>query len=157
MELLSYQEILLNFMSEKNMSETFVKNHPEMNFVSKGWGFEKWIVNKKEYCGKILYFAKGRKCSLHYHKLKDETFYVQSGKLLVLYSDESPETLERILQEKGKERLLDCLEKVYLYKGDNFYVPAQRSHMIVGMEDTELLEFSTQHFEEDSYRLIKGD
>ena len=31
----------------------------QIKFVSKGWGFEKWIVNCKEYCGKLLYFVKG--------------------------------------------------------------------------------------------------
>ena len=31
-----------------------------INFVSKGWGFEKWIVNTDEYCGKLLYFVKGK-------------------------------------------------------------------------------------------------
>ena len=31
-----------------------------MKFVSKGWGFEKWIVNCEEYCGKLLYFVKGK-------------------------------------------------------------------------------------------------
>ena len=55
-------------------------------FVPKGWGFEKWIVNCEEYCGKLLYFVKGRKCSWHYHELKDEVFYIQSGKILVRYS-----------------------------------------------------------------------
>ncbi|HBY66694.1 MAG TPA: cupin domain-containing protein, partial [Flavobacteriaceae bacterium] len=45
-----------------------------MNFVPKGWGFEKWIVNNEEYCGKLLYFVKGKRCSWHFHKLKDEVF-----------------------------------------------------------------------------------
>ena len=58
-----------------------------INFVPKGWGFEKWIVNCEEYCGKLLYFAKDKKCSWHYHKIKDEVFYIQSGKILVKYSD----------------------------------------------------------------------
>ena len=62
-------------------------NSSEINFVPKGWGFEKWIVNTKEYCGKLLYFVKDKKCSWHYHKLKDETFYIQSGKILLKYSD----------------------------------------------------------------------
>ena len=38
-------------------------------YVPKGWGYEHWIVNKKEYCGKILFFKKGKRCSWHYHKL----------------------------------------------------------------------------------------
>ena len=48
----------------------------------KGWGHEKWIVNTDKYCGKILFFEEGKQCSWHYHKLKDETFYVQSGEIL---------------------------------------------------------------------------
>ena len=30
----------------------------DMKFVEKGWGWERWIVNKEEYCGKLLYFNK---------------------------------------------------------------------------------------------------
>ena len=59
-----------------------------VKYVPKGWGFEKWIVNKEEYCGKLLYIVKDRKCSWHYHKLKDEVFYVQSGKILLKYSED---------------------------------------------------------------------
>ena len=51
----------------------------------KGWGYEKWIVNSDKYCGKLLYFHEGKRCSWHYHKIKDETFYVQSGELMVIY------------------------------------------------------------------------
>jgi hypothetical protein len=28
---------------------------------------------------------------------------------------------------------------------------------MIALEDSELFEFSTQHFEDDSYRIIKGD
>ena len=51
----------------------------------KGWGYELWIVNNDLYCGKILHFNKGKKCSWHYHKIKQETFYVQKGKLKIWY------------------------------------------------------------------------
>jgi len=27
-----------------------------MKQVEKGWGWEQWIVNNKEYCGKLLFF-----------------------------------------------------------------------------------------------------
>ena len=30
---------------------------------------------------------KNKKCSWHFHRLKDEVFYLKSGKLLVRYSD----------------------------------------------------------------------
>jgi hypothetical protein len=48
-----------------------VDTHISIKFVPKGWGFEKWIVNCEEYCGKLLYFVKGKRCSWHYHELKD--------------------------------------------------------------------------------------
>ena len=47
----------------------------KIKIVPKGWGYEKWIVNTEEYCGKLLHLIKGKKCSWHYHTLKDETFY----------------------------------------------------------------------------------
>ena len=117
-------------------------NSLHINFVSKGWGFEKWIVNTEEYCGKLLYFAKSKKCSWHYHKLKDETFYIQSGKILLKYSD--------------SDDISDANE-IILNKGDKFHIYRGLRHQMFALEDTELFEFSTQHFDEDSYRLEKGD
>ena len=114
----------------------------QINFVPKGWGFEKWIVNTNEYCGKLLYFVKGKKCSWHYHKLKDETFYIQSGKILLKYSD-SDEMI--------------YADEIILNRGDKFHIYRGLRHQMFAIEDTELFEFSTQHFDEDSYRLERGD
>ncbi len=119
-----------------------MKHFLPINFVPKGWGFEKWIVNKEQYCGKLLYFVKGRRCSWHYHKIKDEVFYVQSGKIKVKYSDYDD---------------LDCANEIILGPGDNFHVPTGLRHQMIALQDTELFEFSTEHFDSDSYRLIKGD
>jgi quercetin dioxygenase-like cupin family protein len=113
-----------------------------INFVSKGWGFEKWIVNTDEYCGKLLYFVKGKKCSWHYHVLKDETFYIQSGKILLKYSDDD---------------IIDNAKELVLEKGDKFHVYRGLRHQMYALEDTELYEFSTQHFDSDSHRVQKGD
>jgi quercetin dioxygenase-like cupin family protein len=113
-----------------------------MKFVPKGWGFEKWIVNNEEYCGKLLYLVKGKRCSWHYHVLKDEVFYVQSGKILVKYSE--------------RDDLNSAQEKI-LERGDNFHVYRELRHQMIALEDTELFEFSTQHFDSDSHRILKGD
>tara|TARA_R110000824_G_scaffold106330_3_gene251209 strand:+ start:474 stop:839 length:366 start_codon:yes stop_codon:yes gene_type:complete len=117
-------------------------NKLDIKFVPKGWGFEKWIVNKEEYCGKLLYFVKGKRCSWHYHKLKDEVFYIQSGKILVKFSHKDD---------------IEEAHNITLYPGDNFYVPPGLRHRMIALEDTELFEFSTQHFDEDSYAIEKGD
>ncbi len=108
----------------------------------KGWGYEKWIVNKPEYCGKLLFFNKGKKCSWHFHKIKDEVFYLQSGKLLVKY---------------GWDEDINKAQQIILEKGDSFHVKTGLIHQMEAIEDSELFEFSTQHFEEDSYRILKGD
>ena len=119
-----------------------INPHIPMKYVEKGWGYEKWIVNKKEYCGKLLFFAKGKQCSWHFHKKKDEVFYLQSGKLIVRYSmGDNPEIAKEILLESGQ----------------NFYVPAGLRHQMFALEDSKLFEFSTQHFDEDSFRIRKGD
>jgi quercetin dioxygenase-like cupin family protein len=114
----------------------------KIKMVPKGWGFEKWIVNNEEYCGKLLYFVKGGKCSFHYHILKDETFYIQSGKILLKYS-----TSDSI--EESQE--------IILSQGDRFHVERGLRHQMIALEDTEMFEFSTQHFESDSIRVVPGD
>tara|TARA_R110002074_G_scaffold208668_6_gene377467 strand:+ start:49 stop:408 length:360 start_codon:yes stop_codon:yes gene_type:complete len=119
-----------------------MKNSLPINFVPKGWGFEKWIVNNEEYCGKVLYFVKDRRCSWHYHIKKDEVFYVQSGKILVKYSEQDD---------------LENADEVVMERGDNFHVYRGLRHQMIALEDTELFEFSTQHIDEDSYRIVKGD
>ena len=113
-----------------------------MKFVPKGWGFEKWIVNNEEYCGKLLYFVKGKCCSWHYHELKDEVFFVQSGRIKVYFGDSDD------ISEAS-----ECI----LGPGDNFHVYRGLRHRMEAIEDTELFEFSTQHFDSDSYRIEKGD
>ena len=119
-----------------------MKTSLEMNFVPKGWGWERWIVNCEEYCGKLLFFNKNKRCSWHYHKLKDEVFYLQSGKMIVYYSDADK---------------IENAEQLILNAGDNFHVYTGLRHQMVALEDSELFEFSTQHFDSDSYRILKGD
>ena len=119
-----------------------VSQSDDIKFVPKGWGFEKWIVNCDQYCGKLLYFAKGKKCSWHYHDIKDEVFYVHSGLLKVYYC--------------YSDNMKDAAVKI-LGPGDKFHVPVGLRHQMEALADTEMFEFSTQHFESDSYRIEKGD
>jgi mannose-6-phosphate isomerase-like protein (cupin superfamily) len=108
----------------------------------KDWGYELWIANNNLYCGKILHFNKGKKCSWHYHKLKKETFYVQKGKLKIWYGTDNDIT-------KAKEIILEV--------GQTFEMPVGLRHQILGLEETDMFEFSTTHFDSDSHRIIKGD
>ena len=74
--------------------------------------------------------------------IKDEVFYLQSGKMLIKYSEEDDITT-------AKELVLN--------PGENFHVYRGLRHRMIALKDSELFEFSTQHFDSDSYRVEKGD
>jgi mannose-6-phosphate isomerase-like protein (cupin superfamily) len=113
-----------------------------INIVPKGWGREVWIANNSRYCGKLLEIKRGRRCSLHYHELKTETFFVRAGRLIVRVKESSHSPV---------------LEESELLAGQCMDVPAGLLHQMEALEDTELYEFSTQHFDSDSHRLENGD
>ena len=113
-----------------------------IKYVPKGWGYEKWIVNNDSYCGKLLFIEKNKRCSWHYHKVKDETFYLQSGLISLYY---------------GYDDDIGQADLLVLEPGDKFHVPNRMRHQMVALKDTELFEFSTEHFDSDSIRLEKGD
>jgi mannose-6-phosphate isomerase-like protein (cupin superfamily) len=110
--------------------------------VPKGWGAEDWINNANGYCGKILHFYKAKRCSFHYHLVKDEVFYLQSGCLLIEY---------------GPDDDLTNATKLIMFPGDVFHVPPGMRHRMTGMEESDLFEFSTTHRDEDSIRVVRGD
>ena len=122
--------------------ELKMKTSLPMKHVKKGWGWERWIVNNEEYCGKLLFFKAGKRCSWHHHILKDEVFYLQSGKMMIYFSDEDDIT---------------NASQLILKPGDNFHVYRGLRHQMVALKDSELFEFSTQHFDSDSHRIMKGD
>ena len=107
----------------------------------KGWGEEIWIINTDKYCGKLLKFKKGAAFSDHFHLIKDETWYVLSGKLELRYYDLS--NAERIIKT--------------LYPGVVVHVPPGTPHQLFAKEESVIIEVSTPHDEKDSYRIGKGD
>jgi mannose-6-phosphate isomerase-like protein (cupin superfamily) len=113
-----------------------------VRIVPKGWGREVWISNGELYCGKILEIDRGRKCSLHYHKLKTESFYLRTGRLWIRIK-ESPQA--------------DDSEEFELKAGECMDIRPGLVHQMEALEDSELYEFSTQHFDSDSHRLAPGD
>ena len=52
---------------------------------------------------------------------------------------------------------LESANELILNPGDNFHVYRGLRHQMIALENSELFEFSTQHFDSDSYRLVKGD
>lgn len=109
--------------------------------VPKGWGYEIVIVNNEKYCGKVLVFNKGCKFSMHYHLIKQETWYVNKGKFRFNWID----------TEIGKTNFK------FLITGDVVTIPIGLPHQLEALEDGEIFEISTQHFDSDSYRVFKGN
>jgi len=112
-------------------------------FVKKGWGYELiWATNDK-YCGKILVFEKaGNMFSMHFHKEKDETWFVNSGKFRVRWID----TTNAKLHEKD------------LGEGETWHNPPLQPHQIIALVDgSSLTEVSTADSVEDNYRVAPGD
>lgn len=103
--------------------------------VDKVWGEEIWLVNRKEYCSKLLVLDKEAQSSYHYHKKKQETFYCIEG-----YA---------VLTVEGKEYMLAPFTR------PKTILPNER-HMFRGITETVVLEVSTTHDENDVFRLSKS-
>jgi mannose-6-phosphate isomerase-like protein (cupin superfamily) len=109
--------------------------------VPKGWGEEIIIENNEMYCGKILRFKAGCKFSMHYHMIKDETWYVNSGKFIYRWID---------------TETADVTEQ-HLKVGDVVRQRPGQPHQLEALTDGEVFEVSTHHEDKDSYRVWKGD
>ncbi len=121
----------------------------EMNFVPKRWGWELWICNGEKYCGKKLFIKQGHHLSFHHHELKDEVLFVESGHIRMVYS--------KHVQHKPSvpEASIWIEESFYgehMGPGYAFHVEPGVRHQMQAIEDTMIFEFSTQHFDSDSYR-----
>jgi len=108
----------------------------------KSWGRELWIRNSEKYCGKILQFYKDASFSFHFHLKKEETWYVSKGLFdLVYFNTDNAEELQQRLKV-----------------GDVIHIPQGQPHKLYALlNNSEIFEISTQHFEDDSYRIGKGD
>jgi len=109
--------------------------------VEKLWGYELWIHNDSQYCGKLLVFPKmGSNFSMHYHMIKNETWYIQSGKFQFDWIDNTK------------------LKRMIIKPGDVIYIERGKPHQLTALEDnSSVFEVSTEHFEDDSYRIYRDN
>lgn len=111
--------------------------------VDKGWGYEIiWATNDK-YCGKIMCFEKpGAKFSMHFHREKEETWFINAGQFMLKYIDcVTAETKEILLKE-----------------GDVWHNPPLQPHQLIAMQPNSMIfEVSTADSIEDNYRIAPGD
>jgi mannose-6-phosphate isomerase-like protein (cupin superfamily) len=114
--------------------------HPKR--VEKKWGYELWIHNDTDYCGKLLVFTQsGNKFSMHYHMIKDETWYVQKGVFQFDWID----------TENGER----CYTQIQ--EGDVIEIKKGLPHQLTALtEEATIFEVSTKHFDDDSYRIYRN-
>ncbi len=104
--------------------------NPSTKVVEKQWGTEFWLCNTSNYCWKLLQLNQDYRCSLHFHKLKTETFFVLSGHVKLELPDVT----------------------VTLLPGDNYNIYPGMEHRFTGITDALISEISTPHYDSDSYR-----
>ena len=131
--------------SEKNLVEVqLVQTEDKIPIVQKSWGFERIVCNNELYCGKELVCIYGKWSSegkFHYHKKKDEVFYVVSGAL----------ELETIQFKTGFNKVFEY----FLKRGDSFRIKPFVAHRFRSKSKMfcKFIEFSTTHFDEDTFYL----
>ena len=111
--------------------------------VEKGWGYEIIWATNDLYCGKILVFDKaGKKMSMHFHKVKHESWLVNQGRFKLRYLDTQTATPM----------------EVEIKAGDTWTNTPLMPHQLEALEDnSSITEVSTPASIEDNYRIAPGD
>jgi mannose-6-phosphate isomerase len=99
--------------------------------VEKPWGYEIWYAWTDIYVGKIIHVNAGHKLSLQYHEKKDETSYLQSGRMNLI---------------KGTSA--DSLTTTEIHPGHAWRNKPGEIHTIEALEDSDVLEVSTPHLDD---------
>ena len=112
--------------------------------VEKPWGYEIHWAHTDRYVGKILHINAGHALSLQYHVKKDETVYVERG---------------RLRYEIERDGVMTTLD---LGPGDSLHVTPGTIHRMTAIEDTDVLEASTPELDdvvrlEDRYGRVSTD
>jgi mannose-6-phosphate isomerase len=99
--------------------------------IHKPWGYEIWFAWTDEYVGKIIHVDKGGKLSLQYHEHKDETSYLQTGRMLLTQGP-----------------AVDALTVREIGPGTSWRNVPHQIHTIEALEDSDVLEVSTPQVED---------
>lgn len=108
-------------------------------YIEKSWGYELIWATNEMYCGKLLVFTKpGARSSMHFHKNKDETWFVNSGQFMLRYIDTTTgETKETLIKQ-----------------GDTWNNPRLQPHQLEALQPNSVIfEVSTEDDTDDTYRL----
>jgi len=94
-----------------------------------------WWARTERYVGKVLHVNKGQSLSLQYHKVKEETIMLQSGRLLL-------ETRPATAPAGGTLVMTD------MRPGDICHIAPGTVHRMNALEDCDILEVSTPELDD---------
>jgi len=97
----------------------------ESTRVEKPWGYEIHWAKTDRYVGKIIHVDAGHALSLQYHNIKDETIYLQSGRILFE------------IERNG------VLERHEMRPGAHVHITPKTVHRMTAIEDSDIFEVST--------------
>jgi len=101
-----------------------------MRRVDKPWGYELVWAETDRYVGKVLFIRQGCKLSRQYHRVKDETLFVEAGAMDL---------------EIGPPAELRTLR---MQPGDVFHVTPGTIHRMIAIEDVRVFEASTPELDD---------
>jgi len=99
--------------------------------IDKPWGHELIWAKTDRYVGKILHVRAGEALSLQYHRVKDETIMVLSGRLHFEFFAEGEAPSARELGPR-----------------EPFHISPGLRHRMTAIEDTDVLEVSTTELDD---------
>ena len=100
----------------------------EARRVDKPWGWELVWAETEQYVGKVLFVKTGESLSLQFHRVKDECWYVYSGRAKLELGD------------AGEAALKEEIVAAPAF----FRFPPGTVHRVTAIEDTTIIEVSTQ-------------
>jgi mannose-6-phosphate isomerase len=100
--------------------------------VEKPWGYELIWALTDVYCGKLLFVKAGESLSLQFHRLKDESWLVHSGRARIDMAAPG--------EKVPKSEVVGA--------GASFRIRPGTVHRVTAVEDTTILEVSTPQLED---------
>ena len=102
-----------------------------MRRIDKPWGYEIVWAETDRYVGKILHLNAGTRLSLQFHRLKEETLLLQTGRAIVTLGEAGGALSERTIGP-----------------GEVVHVPPGRRHRLHALTDCDFFEVSTPELDD---------
>jgi mannose-6-phosphate isomerase len=118
-----------NRYGRQSIPETMKSGEVEEKY----WGTIRSVYADDDFTLKEVVMRAGTQSSMEYHTLKDETYFIQRGKL-------------KLGMRVGRAKNVSII----LEAGDVFHIPPGLMHMRMAIEDTTIIEWSNKDDDTDS-------